>query len=178
MFFPPSPKKYFCFNCPKKVYRIVETILLCMNCLKTSLNLKLVPKKNKDGRSQIITMKRLLSTWKLSTICGKRNPSTCAGIYSFQSIMVVYVVEKEIWNGPYCGLNCYFTNSTKIISMEAIHIPSVFSKGSDDEEALFSQSAYRVHRQVQSAPIKSGYPSKIQKERVKMFWKPHINISQ
>lgn len=58
-----------------------------------------------------------------------------------------------------------FTYSSKIISREAIHIPSVFSKGSDDEAALFSQSAYRVHMQVQSAPIKSGYPSKDTKRK-------------
>lgn len=49
--------------------------------------------------------------------------------------------------------------------MDAIHIPSVFSIGSDDEEVLFSQSAYRVHRQVQSAPTKSGYPSKDSKRK-------------
>lgn len=44
--------------------------------------------------------------------------------------------------------------------MDKIHIPGVFSKGSGDEASKFSQSAYRVHMQVQSAPIKSGYPSK------------------
>lgn len=50
--------------------------------------------------------------------------------------------------------------STRIISRDEIHIPGVFSKGSGDEASTFSQSAYRVHMQAQSAPIKSGYPSK------------------